>query len=128
MIQQYFSKVKNKLNNIRFIIKSEDIKFDMISSEMGIIKGKLILIDGSILEFMELFSNTDHDYRFHWMNKELKLINRWDTAPHHKKLDNFPYHLHLSDRIESSNEVNLVEILDAIKTSLIGRMQKGVTE
>src|SRR3989304_1543760 len=120
MAHNYHSSVKNKLDQIRSIIKSESIKFDIISSEMTIIKGKLIFINGSILEFHELVSDKEHDYRFHWMDKESKLVSRWDNAPHHKKLDNFPYHLHLPDRIESSLEINLIQVLDVIKMSIIG--------
>lgn len=119
MIQKYLFKVKEKINKIGFIIKSEEIKYDIISSELAIIKGKIVFIDGSILEFCELMSNSEHDYRFHWMNKEKELLSRWDNAPHHKNLENFPYHLHLPDKIESSSEINLIQVFDAIKMLVI---------
>lgn len=119
MIQAYFNKVRTKIKGLSPLIKSETIKFDMVSSEMGIIKGKIIFLDGSIFDFRELLSHEDHDYRFHWMDNKNKLIVRWDSAPHHKNLNNFPYHKHESKDIVSSSELSLIEALDYIKKEII---------
>ena len=51
MIYDYFSKVQRKLEAIKWIIVEQSINFDFVSDEMGIITGKLIFIDKSILDF-----------------------------------------------------------------------------
>lgn len=91
MILSYFGKIKSKVREIAPLIKSEGISFDMVSSEMGIIKGRIIFLDGSIFDFREILSEKEHDYRFHWMDSRNNLLVRWDSAPHHKNLKNFPY-------------------------------------
>jgi hypothetical protein len=92
MIQTYYNKVRAKIRGLSPLIKSESIKFDIVSSQMGVIKGRIVFLDGSVFDFRELLSHKDHDYRFHWMDSKSKLIVRWDSAPHHKNLDNFPFH------------------------------------
>ena len=37
---------------------------------MGIIKGKLVFIDNSILDFRELLGENEHDYSFQWMKED----------------------------------------------------------
>jgi len=38
-----------------------------------------------------------HRYSFYCIDNENNLIFRWDNAPHHPNLKNFPHHIHLSD-------------------------------
>ncbi len=52
MIHDYFSKVQKKLDASRWIIIEQSVNFDFVSEEMGIITGKLVFIDNSILDFM----------------------------------------------------------------------------
>lgn len=106
MIHKYFAEIQEKLTEIKSLIKDSIVEFRTVSSEMGIIKGKIMFIDGSILNFRELISNEDNDYRFRWMNANKKMRVRWDTAPHHKELENFPFHRHVKNRVFSSKEVN----------------------
>lgn len=82
MIQSYFNRVRVRIKELSPLIKSESINFDMVSAEMGIIKGKIIFLNGSTFDFKELCSHKDHDYRFHWMDDKNKLIVRWNSAPH----------------------------------------------
>ena len=39
------------------------------------------------------------DYSIHWQRADGSLIQRWDNAPHHPELENFPYHTHRSEDI-----------------------------
>lgn len=96
----------------------------MVSTEMGILRGKIIFLDGSSLDFRELVSTIDHDYKFHWMDVSNKLITRWDTAPHYKKLNNFPFHKHTGKDVFSSEELNLIKVLEYIKKDLILKLLK----
>ena len=86
---------------------------------MGIITGKLVFIDKSILDFMELVSTKEAEYRFQYMDKDKGLICRWDSAPHHRKVPTFPYHLHTKKGIKESKKVSLVDILDVVTEKAI---------
>lgn len=122
MIKSYFDKVRGKIKEISPLVKSESTSFDMVSPEMGIIKGRIVFFDGSIFDFREILSHKDHDYRFHWRDRANKLIVRWDSAPHHKKLENFPFHKHEGRDVMSFAELNLIDALDHIKKVVIRRL------
>ena len=54
MIYDYFSRIQRKLEVIKWIIIEQSVNFDFVSDEMGIIAGKLVFIDKSILDFLSL--------------------------------------------------------------------------
>ena len=123
MIHHYFSKVQSKLEAIKWIIIEQSVNFDLVSDEMGIVTGKLVFLDHSILDFMELISETEPEYRFQYMNKDKGLICRWDSAPHHKEVKTFPYHLHTKKGVEDSKTVNLIEILDDVSGKVVENLK-----
>ncbi len=123
MIYDYFSKVQKKIEEIKWIIIEQSVNFDFVSNEMGIITGKLVFIDNSILDFMELLSKKEAEYRFHYMDKSKELIFRWDTAPHHKKIKTFPYHMHTKKEVKESKKVNFVDILDIVVDKIIENLK-----
>jgi hypothetical protein len=119
MIQSYFNRVRSRLKEISPLIQADTSTFEIVSADMGILKGRIIFIDGSALDFRELFSTNDHDYRFHWMDASNKLIVRWDTAPHYKNLENFPFHKHFLDGVYNSEEMDFIAVLDYIKQKIV---------
>ena len=123
MIYDYFSKVQRKLEVIKWIIIEQSINFDFVSDEMGIIIGKLVFIDKSILEFMELVSEKEAEYRFHYMDNNKHLICRWDSAPHHKETATFPYHLHTKKDVKESKKMNFTNVLDIITEKVIENLK-----
>jgi hypothetical protein len=56
-------------------------------------------------------------YSYHWQDKEGKLIQRWDNAPHHRELEHFPHHIHFTESqiIPNSTVPNILTILDLIE-------------
>jgi len=48
------------------------------------------------------------------LEREKKLITRWDNAPHHKEIATFPHHVHERDDIKPSAEPSFAEILKII--------------
>ena len=123
MIFDYFSKVKDKLEEINWIILKQTISFDPVLDDMGIIEGTLIFRDSSILEFMELVNEKDVEYRFHYMDKNKNLIYRWDTSPHHKNVNSFPYHLHTKKGVEDSKKINFIDILNIVVDRVIYNLE-----
>ena len=124
MIQSYFGKLRNKVKELSALIKTENVSFDMVSAAMGIVKGRIVFIDGSTFDFREIVSRADHDYRFHWMDRNARLIIRWDSAPHHGELDNYPFHKHEGKKVSSSGEIYLTDALDYIKKAVIHNLFK----
>ena len=115
MIRDYFGEVEKKLEEIKWLIKKKTIEFNLISEEMGTIKGKIVFVNNYALDFRELVSEEHTDYRFHFMNGNNRLISRWDTAPHHKEITTFPFHLHTPEGVRECDKVNLIDVVDIVK-------------
>ena len=127
MIHDYFTNVQNKIKAIQSLIKESKIEYRVVSPDMGIIKGKLIFIDNSILDFRELLGDNEHDYRFQWMQEDKTLISRWDTAPHHIELKNFPFHLHkIENEVRESKEIYLFDLIDYIKNIVLRKILEKI--
>ena len=118
MIRDYFSEVEKSLEECKWLIKKKSIEFSLVSEEMGIIKGKIVFVNNYSLDFRELVSVEHTDYRFHFMNGNNRLIKRWDSAPHHKEISSFPFHLHTPEGVRECDKVNLIEVIDIIKVAI----------
>ena len=60
------------------------------------------------------------------MDEGNNLISRWDTAPHHKDLKTFPYHVHLLDGVKESKRVTLLDVLDKIESVVVAELEREV--
>jgi hypothetical protein len=90
---------------------------------VGILSGKLVFVNGLILDFLELIKINEKverpRYRFHLMDKN-GIIFRYDNAPHHKEIKTFPHHKHVGlDRVVDSNEKSLMDVLKEIETLIL---------
>jgi hypothetical protein len=56
MIQSYFNKVRNKLKELSPLIQADTSSFEMVSADMGMLRGRIVFIDRSVLDFRELLS------------------------------------------------------------------------
>jgi hypothetical protein len=80
------------------------------------LKGKLRLLDGSILWFREVWAKGEMvAYSYYWLRSDETVIIGWDNAPHHEEIGTFPHHKHIGDRIEDSQETDLRSALHFIK-------------
>ena len=86
MIRRFFTRVRRKFQKFSSLIKSESVEYELVSEEMGIIRGKVTFLDGTQLDFRELVTKQTIDYRFQYMDVNNVLITRWDTAPHHREM------------------------------------------
>ena len=83
------------------------------------IKAKLRLFDGSMLWVREVWVKGEMDaYSYYWLRSDETVIIGWDNAPHHKGVKTFPYHKHIGDRVEDSQERNMRSVLQFIKDFL----------
>jgi hypothetical protein len=120
----HFKKIINKISDLEWLIDrvTIDTEYDE-DTDVGIIGGSITFKDGSILHFKEVLLGDERHYRFHYMDARNGLIARWDTAPHHKDLKTFPYHVHLPDGVRESMEVTLMDVFDEIEHIVIGGLQ-----
>ncbi|HHW45094.1 hypothetical protein GFC01_11895 [Desulfofundulus thermobenzoicus] len=118
MILTYFRRVERRIANIK-IISDKKIDFKEIDSDEGLIRGTIVFINGYILEFMEYIEHGKRlKYRFHLMDKERKMIFRFDNAPHYRNLT-FPHHKHTPDGVVESKEMGIIEVLKEIETLIL---------
>ncbi|MBI4788729.1 MAG: hypothetical protein HY782_16990 [Chloroflexi bacterium] len=67
----------------------------------GYIRVRGALTNGDFIELAEYFVlNGDQivtvDYRHHWTSGDKSVLRRrWDSTPDHRKLENFPHHIHV---------------------------------
>lgn len=86
----------------------------LVDPEIELIKANATLKDGSTLFVNEAIGENWREYSYHWQ-KDGKIIRRWDNAPHHKDLVNFPHHVHDGNDILSGEDVNLTDVLNFIE-------------
>jgi hypothetical protein len=99
------------------------------NTDDGYIRFRATLIDDSFLEAAEYFilAHYEHyeietvDYRYQWMSAtKNQLICRWDNAPDHPELDNFPHHIHRGDEktIVPGMLMSLLDLLSYLEAAL----------
>lgn len=120
-IRRYFDELKLYLV-INPIVKSVEIISEEIGGKEGYLRVIIGLPDDSVIHCFEyvLFDESIgiSKYSFHWQDVAGNLICRWDNAPHHPELDNFPYHVHTKDKVSASSEMNIRTILREAKAVL----------
>ena len=81
MIAEYFREVEFRLKNAE-IIADKSIDLREFSATEGMLLGKLLFIDGSMLEFMEYLQGENRlKYRFHLMDKDGNMIHVSSVKP-----------------------------------------------
>ncbi len=114
MISDYFREVEMRIENSK-VVADKSVDFREFTPSEGMLIGKLLFMDGSLLEFMEYLKGDKRlKYRFHFMDKEGAMIFRYDNAPHHE-VSTFPCHKHLPGVVEESKEKCISDILDEIE-------------
>ena len=120
-IRRYFDELKLYLV-INPIVESVEVISEEIGGKEGYLRVIIRLPDDSVIHCFEyvLFDELIgiSKYSFHWQDVAGNLICRWDNAPHHPELDNFPYHVHTKDKVSASSEMNLRTILSEAKAVL----------
>ena len=114
MISDYFRDVELRIRNAE-IIADKKLDFSEFGPNEGMLRGRLLFVDGSMLEFMEyLHRERRLKYRFHLIDKEGQMIFRYDNAPHHN-VSTFPHHKHLADSVVGSEERGIMDILSEVE-------------
>ncbi len=114
-IVEYLAKLDAQLQEMAPIIISSSIQREIDANlGVGFIKGRITFVNGSTLAFSEQLPVERSKFRFHYMDAKDNLIARWDSAPHHRHLRTFPFHLHTPQGVEEQPAITLLEVLDEI--------------
>ena len=123
MIEPYLEGIYQELFLSRVVTSFKVFRRET-GDEDGYVRIRCSLLNGQILEFAEYFIARKRKihietYSYHWQDVDGNLIKRWDNVPHHKEVDTFPHHLHLSDgRIISSQPATLKKVLLDIEKTI----------
>jgi hypothetical protein len=78
-------------------------------------KGRILFIDGSVLEFLDYIKGDVRlKYRFHYMSDQSALVFRYDNAPNHD-VSTFPDHKHAPNEVITSSPRELLCVIDEIE-------------
>ena len=91
----------------------------------GYLRVRAVVTDETLLEISMYCQLTEANvrligYRFHWQDKEAKLVKRWDNAKHHPELKTFPYHMHVceDENVKESRSMDLWEVLRILESEV----------
>ena len=123
MIENYLRKLDDLILAADEIIDVKILRrsiWDTDLEKIDLYRYRIYFSDGSFLEMTERIVEEDQltttKYRFHWQNKEGRIIKRWDNARHHPEIKTFPHHLHdgSEDNGIAGKEINGIKVLSKI--------------
>ncbi len=118
MIESYFQEIETLISSLR-IVASYSVTKKVYNEQQGFIKGVIRFVNDSTLEFAEVKDverSPKIKYRYHYMNEKQELIFRYDNALHHAHLATFPHHKHVLSEVIESDEPNLVDVMQEIRS------------
>jgi len=126
VIQRFVENIEKTIASSSIVLSSDVQKYFGPALETVYLKGRLLIIDSSILEIAIFATESGktvsiEKYRLHYMNSTGQMLFRYDNAHHHPEIDSYPHHKHTSDRILPSSMPTLKDILNEISAIIIGR-------
>jgi len=120
--------IEEEISSSSIVVSSNIQKYFGPSNKKVYIRGKLIFVDLSSLEFslyaLEKGKKPIYDkYRYQYMDSNNRPVFRYDNAPHHKEISSFPMHKNLGNKVVQSNMPEIKELLGEI-SALITRSMK----
>ncbi len=123
MIEPYLEGIYQELFLSRVVTSFKVLRRET-GDEDGYVRIRCSLLNGQILEFAEYVIARKRKihigtYSYHWQDIDGNLIKRWDNVPHHKAVETFPHHLHLSDgEVTMSSPMTLKKVLAVIEEAI----------
>lgn len=123
MIEDYFQQLIERLLVSPAVSSFRTVKQRILEDD-GYVRIKCRLQKAQRLEFAEYVQAHEGvirviTYNYQWQDAQGGLINRWDNVLHHKEVDSFPHHLHISEtEVISSGPMTLQDVLRAIEEGL----------
>ncbi len=96
-IDDYFRNLLERISGSG-VVRSSDLNFDKRSTMLGLVRGQIYFIDGSLLHIRELVDLRRTVIRvmyvYHFQDPTGALVFRYDNTAHHPELPDFPHHKH----------------------------------
>jgi hypothetical protein len=123
-MRKFAEQFEKSVNSSPVVLSSRIEKHYGPSGETLYLRGSLRFIDSSLLEFALFASDSGKGpavdkYRFQYMDRDGRMIFRYDNAPHHPELGSFPHHKHLPDRVLPSPLITLKDLLNEISAVIL---------
>ena len=103
--------------------ESTEIREEIRPNKQAVIKGKIVLVDGSVLHIKEYidakYKIERVSYAYQYQDRDGELIFRYDNAEHHKEIETYPYHKHVTNEVLPSDILSLKEVIKEILKTLI---------
>lgn len=97
----------------------EEVEVVVLVQEPGrqALRAVATLVGGYVLHINEALGRDFRRYSYH-VQKETKMVRRWDNAPHWPDMKTFPHHLHIESekKISECREVFVEDVLNEIET------------
>jgi len=125
-IAEYLNAIKERLVTAP-IVASFEIMRERTTSGDGHLRARLVLENGSQLEFSEYMQRSRDrggieviTYSYHWADANNVLLKRWDNAPHFPDLPGFHHHVHDEDtgKVSPGKPMSIFAILDKLADEL----------
>ena len=115
----YFESLKITIE-INPLILNYSIKRERLSETAGFIQIQAKVIKEFYFSIFEYYKEDSGviAYRYHLMDKDKKLVVRWDNAPHYPELEPFPHHYHTKEGVFSSNQPTIQQVLNLLQDYL----------
>ena len=108
MIQKFVARLEQSITSNPVVLSSDIKKYFSPHDDAVYIRGAVLFTDASSLDLSLFIQKTGRvlsvdKYRFHYMDRQGRMIFRYDNAPHHPDLTSFPHHKHISNRTVSAS-------------------------
>jgi hypothetical protein len=118
-ILKYMNEIESAFNKLEscYIERYEE---EILTPDRVNIRIRARFSNGCILEWNESVitegEKIDHlGYRYHFQDKDNKLIFRYDNTPHFPKFKTYPHHKHVPDNVIAVNKPAVSEVLNELK-------------
>ena len=111
------------LNNVKSVIRGlkdaytelyEEVilEYDRVNLRIRIrfLSGYLLELNEAVILEAEQIKHLD--YRYHFQDRENKLVFRYDNTPHFPDIGSFPHHKHLKDNVISSVKPSILGVIE----------------
>ncbi len=76
--------------------------------------------NGHLLELNEsIIGEAGHlahiGYRYHFQDRQNKLVFRYDNTPHFPDFENFPHHKHFPDKVTGVEQPSILDVIEEAK-------------
>jgi len=99
------AQIRSHLNELKSLVLSHlrvhgvSVRREEVTVARGYLRMRLVLQSQDVIELFAYLVDTGdvvhlQAYSLHWQHSDGALVQRWDTAPHHPELANFPSHTH----------------------------------